>query len=102
MIDLKCHYFFDFVIIFTHSSAPAISLGQKMARNIGMQTKTIIAAKKVRQNALDAQVFFLLDFCCSYCVPMKFTLSSQNVLQVPNVFPNMLPRATHFIPYSLA
>jgi hypothetical protein len=46
--------------------------------------------------------FFLLDFCCSHFVPMKFSLSSQNVLQVPNVFPNMFPRATHFIPYSLA
>jgi len=34
----------------------------------------------------------------SQCVPIMFSLSSQYVLQVPNVFPNMFSIVSHFYP----
>jgi hypothetical protein len=34
-----------------------------------------------------------LAFCCSQCVPIKFSLASQNVLQVLIEFPNLFPIA---------
>jgi hypothetical protein len=55
----------------------------------------ILAAKKVRQQCTRGPGFFLLgkvgvlDFCGSYCDPIKFPLSSQDV-------PNQAP---HFIPH---
>jgi hypothetical protein len=39
-----------------------------------------------------------LDF---FVVPNVFSFCSQYVHQVFNVFPNMFPIATHFVPYAL-
>jgi hypothetical protein len=36
VIGLKCYCFFSFVIIFTHSFTPTISLGQN-GKNVGVQ-----------------------------------------------------------------
>jgi hypothetical protein len=40
-------------------------------------------------------------YCCSQCVPIKFSMGSQNILLVPNVFPNMFSIvAPYFYPIS--
>ncbi len=56
-----------------------------------------------------SQVFFsfggrgeVLDFCCSQCVPIKFSMHSQHVPLVPNVFPDTLPMVPDFTPISFA
>jgi hypothetical protein len=45
-----------------------------------------------------------VDFCCCcrQCVPVKFSMGSQHVPQVPNVFPNVFPIAPHLIPSALS
>ncbi len=45
--------------------------------------------------------FFLLFLICSHQVFILFSSCSQYVHQVFNVFPNMFPIATHFVPYAL-
>jgi hypothetical protein len=57
---------FSFLIIFTHSSTPTISLGQNGKEH--RYAKTILATKKVRELALRARFFSfgrvaVLDFC---------------------------------------
>jgi hypothetical protein len=44
----------------------------------------------------------VLDFCCSQCVPIKFSMHSQHVPLVPYAFPNMLPMVPDFTPISFA
>jgi hypothetical protein len=42
--------------------------------------------------------FFFSFFSRSQCVPLKFSMDSQYVTQVPNVFPNIFSIASHFNP----
>jgi hypothetical protein len=42
--------------------------------------------------------FFFFIFSRSQCVPFKFSMGSQYVAQVPNVFPNIFSIASHFNP----
>ncbi len=42
--------------------------------------------------------FFFSFFSRSQCVPFKFSMGSQYVAQVPNVFPNIFSIASHFNP----
>jgi hypothetical protein len=41
----------------------------------------------------------VLDFCCSQCVLIKFSLGSQQVPQVLNRFPKVFSIVSHLIPY---
>jgi hypothetical protein len=41
-------------------------------------------------------------FFCSQGVLIKFSIGSQYTSQVHNVFLNMFPIATHFVPYALS
>jgi hypothetical protein len=47
---------------------------------------------------LDLEGFFFSFFSRSQCVPFKFSMDSQYVAQVPNVFPNIFSIASHFNP----
>ncbi len=91
MIDLKCHYFFYFVTIFTHSCAPAISLGQKMARNIVMQNNSCSQEGEVKctRGPSFFSFRFLLFLFCSHEVltefPMGFAICSQELLTLSHI-----------------
>jgi hypothetical protein len=45
---------------------------------------------------------FEIFCCCSQCVSIKFSMGSQNILLVPNVFPNLFLIPPYFIPYPFA